>query len=256
MPMLAALFALTALLYASVGFGGGSTYNALLVLNGTDYRLLPAIALICNVIVVAGGSWRFWRAGHLSLARIWPWFLLSIPAAWLGGRLPVSETLFIGLLGGSLLLAGLQLLLDARPVEHAEQRHVARPVSFAAGGGIGFLSGMVGIGGGIFLAPILYLLRWGGPREIAGTASVFILVNSLAGLAGQLMKLEAEYGVSSATDALRDYWMLFPAVLIGGQIGSRLGSTRIPPMLVKRLTAVLILYVAARLLWRWIGLIS
>ncbi|WP_299326432.1 sulfite exporter TauE/SafE family protein [Parasphingopyxis sp.] len=256
MPQLAALFALTALLYASVGFGGGSTYNALLVLDGTDYRILPAIALICNIIVVAGGSWRFWRAGHVRFSRMLPWMVLSVPAAWLGGRLPVSETLFVGLLGGSLLLAGAQLLRDTKQTENAEQRHVARPVSYAAGGGIGFLSGIVGIGGGIFLAPLLYLLRWGGPREIAGTASIFILVNSVAGLAGQLTKLEAEYGIASATDLLNDYWLLFPAVLIGGQIGSRLGSTRIPPLLVKRLTAVLILYVAARLLWRWYGLIS
>lgn len=257
MPQLAALFVLTALLYASVGFGGGSTYNALLVLNGTDYRILPAIALICNVIVVAGGSWRFWQAGHISLARILPWIVLSVPAAWLGGRLAVSETLFVGLLGGSLLVAGLQLAFERkRAVEEGQARHVARPISYAAGGGIGFLSGMVGIGGGIFLAPVLYLLRWGGPREIAGNASIFILVNSLAGLAGQLMKLEAEYGVTSAMDVLRDYWLLFPAVLIGGQIGSRLGSTRIPPLLVKRLTAVLILYVAARLLWGWYALIA
>ncbi|MEM8695878.1 MAG: sulfite exporter TauE/SafE family protein [Pseudomonadota bacterium] len=257
MPQLAALFAFTALLYASVGFGGGSTYNALLVLGGTDYRILPAIALICNIIVVAGGSWRFWHAGHVSLARILPWIVLSVPAAWLGGRLAVSEMLFVGLLGGSLLVAGLQLMAERRETTvEGRGRHVARPVSYAAGGGIGFLSGMVGIGGGIFLAPLLYLLRWGGPREIAGTASIFILVNSLAGLAGQLTKLEADYGIANTAALLRDYWLLFPAVLIGGQIGSRLGSTRIPPLLVKRLTAVLILYVAARLLWRWFGLIG
>ena len=257
MPQLAALFALTALLYASVGFGGGSTYNALLVLNGTDYRILPAIALICNIIVVAGGSWRFWQAGHIRLARILPWIVLSVPAAWLGGRLVVSETLFIGVLGVSLLIAGLQLTLERKQmVEEGAAQHVVRPVSYAVGGGIGFLSGMVGIGGGIFLAPVLYLLRWGGPREIAGTASIFILVNSLAGLVGQVMKLEAEYGVASATDLLREYWLLFPAVLIAGQIGSRLGSVRIPPLLVKRLTAALILYVAARLLWRWFELLG
>ena len=257
MPQLAALFALTALLYAAVGFGGGSTYNALLVLSGTDYRILPAIALICNIIVVAGGSWRFWQAGHVRLARILPWILLSVPAAWLGGRLAVSEMLFIGVLGGSLLIAGLQLVFERKQlVDEGTARHVARPVSYVVGGGIGFLSGMVGIGGGIFLAPVLYLLRWGSPREIAGTASIFIVVNSLAGLAGQLMKLDADYGVASAIDLLRDYWLLFPAVLIAGQIGSRLGSTRIPPLLVKRLTALLILYVAARLLWRWFGLIA
>lgn len=244
---LAAFFVVTALLYAAVGFGGGSTYNALLVLHGADYRVLPAIALICNIIVVAGGSWRFWRAGYVDWGRIWPWFALSVPAAWIGGMLTVSETVFIGLLGGALLVAGLQLVFEAPQAERATAETELRPViPIAAGGGIGLLSGIVGIGGGIFLAPILYLLRWGDPRRIAGTASVFILVNSVAGLAGQLTKL----GDLGQMEALADYWLLFPAVLIGGQIGSRLGSNRIPPMLVKRLTAILILYVAARLLWQ------
>jgi len=252
-PQLAALFALTALLYAAVGFGGGSTYNALLVLYGADYRILPAIALICNLIVVTGGAWRFWRGGHLRWARLWPWFALSIPAAWLGGRLVVSETLFIGLLGGALLVAGLQLAFERKAiVERGEGMAVPLSASLAIGGGIGFLSGMVGIGGGIFLAPALYLLRWGGPREIAGTASVFILVNSLAGLTGQLMKL----GDIGAAGAIWDYWLLFPAVLLGGQIGSRLGAAKIPPLFVKRLTALLILYVALRLLWRWAGMLA
>lgn len=253
MPQLAALFAVTALLYASVGFGGGSTYNALLVLSGVHYHILPTIALICNIIVVAGGSWRFWHAGYIGLKRILPWIVFSIPAAWLGGRLAISETLFVGLLGGALLLAGLQLVLEREAVEtEAAQQRVSRFFCYTAGSGLGFLSGIVGIGGGIFLAPILYFLRWGAPREIAGTASVFILVNSLAGLAGQLMKLEAEYGVAHSAALLHDYWLLFPVVLIGGQIGSRLGSTRIPPMIIKRLTALLILYVAMRLLWRWL----
>ncbi len=257
MPLLIFFFALTALLYAAVGFGGGSTYNALLVLNGTDYRVLPTIALLCNIIVVAGGSWRFWQSGHIRLARILPWILVSVPAAWLGGRLMVSETVFIGLLGFSLLIAGVQLILErGHHDETIQERTVARPVSYGVGGGIGFLSGMVGIGGGIFLAPVLYLLRWGSPREIAGTASIFILVNSIAGLAGQAMKLEADYGIANAIDLVSAYWLVFPAVLIGGQIGSRLGSLHIPPLLVKRLTALLILYVAGRLLWSWYGLIG
>lgn len=251
MVQLAGLFALTALLYAMVGFGGGSTYNALLVLHGTDYRILPAIALLCNIVVVSGGTWRFWRAGHIRMARLWPWLLLSVPAAWLGGRLAISEILFVGLLGGALLVAGLQLALERRPEAVAERgRALGLPLQAGIGGGIGLLSGLVGIGGGIFLAPILYLSRWGSPREIAGAASAFILVNSLAGLAGQLMKL----GDLGQAPAIGDYWMLFPVVLVAGQIGSRLGSARIPPLLVKRLTALLILYVALRLILRWYGL--
>ncbi|MFN2258220.1 MAG: sulfite exporter TauE/SafE family protein [Parasphingopyxis sp.] len=252
MAALAALFALTALLYAMVGFGGGSTYNALLVLHGTDYRILPAIALICNIIVVSGGVWRFGRAGHLDWRRVRPWLVASVPAAWIGGRLPVSETLFIGALGGALLVAGLQLAIERKPaIEPGEERAVGWVVTLAAGGGLGFLAGLVGIGGGIFLAPLLYWMRWGSPRAIAGAASLFILVNSLAGLAGQLTKLDA---IGEAA-AIAPYWPLFVAVLLGGQIGSRLGSARIPPLLVKRLTALLILYVAARLLWRWTAMV-
>lgn len=248
MSVLAGLFALTALLYASVGFGGGSTYNALLVLHGTDYRVLPAIALLCNIIVVAGGTWRFARAGHFGFRRVLPWIAVSIPAAWLGGRLPISEAVFVGALGGSLLIAGVRLAAErGAAIEAAAVRERPPAVAFAVGGGIGFLSGLVGIGGGIFLAPVLYLLRWGTPREIAGTCSLFILVNSLSGLAGQLTKL----GDLGAMTLAWDYWALFPAVLIGGQIGSRLASARIPPVLIKRLTALLILYVAVRLLWRW-----
>lgn len=252
MPMLAALFALTALLYAMVGFGGGSTYNALLVLNGTDYRILPAIALVCNVVVVTGGVWRYGRAGHLDWRRIWPWLVASVPAAWLGGRLPISETAFVGALGGALLVSGLQLAFERKPaLEEGGERRVGWPATLATGGGLGFLAGLVGIGGGIFLAPLLYWMRWGSPRAIAGAASLFILVNSLAGLAGQLTKL-GDLGIAGA---LLGYWPLFAAVLVGGQIGSHLGSRRIPPLLVKRLTAILILYVAGRLLWRWTTMI-
>ena len=250
---LAGLFALTALLYAMVGFGGGSTYNALLVLSGTDYRILPAIALTCNIIVVAGGTWRFWRAGHVSWRRILPWVGISVPAAWIGGRLPISETVFVGALGGSLLVAGLQLAFERRGViAPGEAWTPPLALSLAIGAALGLLAGLVGIGGGIFLAPVLYLLRWGTPREIAGTCSVFILVNSIGGLAGQLTKL----GDLGAAGLLWDYWLLLPAVLIGGQIGSRLGSARIPPLIVKRLTAVLILYVAARLIWRWFAMLG
>lgn len=103
---LTCLFAITAVLYASVGFGGGSTYNALLALSGTDFRILPAIALACNIIVVSGGVWRFSQTGDLNAQRLAPYLIGSVPAAWLGGQLPVSETVFIGLLGGALLLSG------------------------------------------------------------------------------------------------------------------------------------------------------
>lgn len=244
------LFFLTAALYASVGFGGGSTYNALLVLTGADYRIVPAIALTCNIIVVAGGAITFARAGQLRLSRLAPFLITSIPAAWAGGRIPVSETLFVGALGFSLLAAGLHLALDRNRDVDADIKPTAPVLAWIVGGVIGFLSGLVGIGGGIFLAPVLYLIHWGKPKEIAGACSLFILVNSLSGLAGQLIKLND----TATLSLIGDYWMLFPAVFIGGQIGSRLARFSLSSVTIKRLTAVLIMYVSARLLLRWYAL--
>lgn len=240
-------FFLTAALYASVGFGGGSTYNALLVLHGTDYRILPAIALTCNILVVAGGVIRFQLAKQLAVRRLIPFLITSIPAAWLGGRLPISETVFVNLLGAALLVSGLYLAFE-RPQENLPEPSAppsAGPTPYMIGGGIGLLSGLVGIGGGIFLAPLLYFMKWGTPRQIAAASSLFILVNSISGLTGQLMKLQD-------TDILHPaapYWILFPLVVAGGQIGSWMASQKLQPQLVKRLTAILLLYVAARLLY-------
>ena len=255
MPLgLAALFFITATLYAAVGFGGGSTYSALLVLNGTDFRILPAIALACNIVVVSGGVWRFSNAGQLPVRPLAPFIIASIPMAWFGGRLPVPETVFIGLLGGALLLSGVRLAFQ-RPLpvgNSANEQSTSPALACLIGGAIGLLSGIVGIGGGIFLAPILYFLNWGAPRKIAAACSLFILVNSLSGLTGQLMKLQD----LSILQQVQPYWPLLLAVLIGGQIGSWLATRGLQPHLIKRLTAILILYVAARLLYRWTGLIG
>lgn len=248
MPVLAALFLVTALLYGAVGFGGGSTYNALLVLAGADYRAVPVVALGCNIVVVSAGSWRFARSGHVDLRRIWPFFATSIPLAWIGGRLVVAETVFVGLLASCLFAAGLLMLREPGRPSDGPLRAASRWVAPVAGGGIGFVAGLVGIGGGIFLAPLLYAIRWGTPRAIAGTCALFILANSIAGLAGQFAK-----GGGGVGSVLADYWPLFPAVLAGGLIGSTLGSSRLDPKYVRILTALLILYVAARLAIRFYG---
>ena len=239
---LALAFFVTALLYAIAGFGGGSTYTALLVLAGTDYRAVPILSLACNILVVSVGTWRFARAGHLDWRRVWPLFVTSVPAAWLGGRLVVEKDLFVGLLAGSLLVAGLTMLWQPywkRDITPAPSPRWIEPV---AGGGLGFLAGVVGIGGGIFLAPLLYLLRWDGPRRIAATCAAFILVNSIAGLAGQASK-----GLGATAAVISDHGLLFPAVLLGGLLGAGLGARWIEPKWVRIVTALLILYVAGRL---------
>lgn len=251
--LLTALFFIVAVAYSAVGFGGGSSYNALLILAGMDYRLVPAIALSCNILVVAGGVFHHVRARTLSLEQLLPFILLSVPMAWLGGSLVVSEQVFIGLLGFSLLVAAVQMMKKQRvkSIQHGFGRTQYWLISTGLGAGIGLLAGITGIGGGIFLAPLIYLMRLAPPRTVAGITSGFILVNSMAGLAGQLMKA----GDGSPLEGWAGTWPLFAAVIVGGQIGSRLGAYRLPETWIKRLTAILILYVALRLIWRWTGMI-
>ncbi len=255
--LLVLAFFVTALAYSMVGFGGGSTYNALLVLADVDYRLIPSIALICNILVVSGGVYWFWRQGHFSIREILPFIALSVPMAWLGGRIPVSQQWFVGLLGFTLLLTGVQMLTSRSQADRKYRSQAVNPwmVGLPAGATIGLLSGIVGIGGGIFLSPLLHVTRWAGAYRIAAASSAFILFNSIAGLSGQLMKQAAsEPSRQWAGDQLINAWPLFVVVVVGGQIGSRLGSKHLPERWVKGLTAALVLYVAARLLWKWYGM--
>lgn len=236
-------FFLTALLYASVGFGGGSTYAALLALSGLDYRLLPLLALACNIVVVAGSTVRFARAG------VTPWrgallvTALAAPAAFLGGLTPISQQSFMLLLGGSLLLTGLTMLLPVSPGEVTQPTRLARYMPLVAAP-LGYLAGLVGIGGGIFLAPLLHLTRWRDARAIAATASLFILINSAFGLAGQMLK----HGPGLFGQAIYGGLPLLLAVAIGGQIGSLLAVKFLPQRLIRWLTAALVIWVGGRLL--------
>ncbi len=247
MPALALLFLLTAVLYAAVGFGGGSTYNALLVLADTDYRVLPSVALLCNLIVVAGGVWHYRRSGDLSFSFAVPFVALSVPMAWLGGRIPIEEDTFVLFLGVSLLAAGVAMWVQPpeRRGPPSDSKRAQWLAGVPLGGAIGFVSGMVGIGGGIFLAPVLHLFRLAEPKRVAATSSFFIMVNSVAGLAGQTMK----QGSTTHFEQLSHFAWLFVAVLVGGQIGSRLSTRALSGRVVKRMTAVLVLCVAARLLY-------
>jgi uncharacterized membrane protein YfcA len=252
--LLTLAFFITALAYSMVGFGGGSTYNALLVLANVDYRLIPSIALICNILVVSGGVYWFWREGHFNFREILPFVALSVPMAWLGGRFPVSQQWFVGLLGFTLLLTAVQMLAGRVRADNNHRHQLVNPwlVGLPSGAAIGLLSGIVGIGGGIFLSPLLHVTRWASAYKIAAACSVFILFNSIAGLSGQLMKQAAsEPAQQWAGEQLISSWPLFLVVVAGGQIGSRLGSKHLPEKWVKGLTAALVLYVSARLLLKW-----
>lgn len=236
--MLAVVFFIIALLYSMVGFGGGSSYLAALAVSDVPFTLMPKVGLICNLLVVSGGCWHYSKAGHFNKKLILPFVLSSVPLAFLGGLYPVKEKTFMMLLGGSLVMAGIRLLFVTK-FQEGDVKIPSLPVSLIVGGFLGFLSGVVALGGGIFLSPLMLNMKWGRPKEVAATASAFIFLNSLAGLSGQIAK-----GISAE---IFDYWPLFIAVVIGGQIGSRVGI-RVPHALIQRATAILILIISGNLL--------
>jgi uncharacterized membrane protein YfcA len=241
--LLALAFLVTALLYASVGFGGGSTYSALLALSGLDYRLLPLVSLACNIVVVTGGSIRFARAGLTPWKKALVIVALGAPASFLGGLTPIKETTFLTLLGASLVLTSLFMLVPVRENAEGAPTRFARWMPLAAAP-LGYFAGLVGIGGGIFLSPLLHLARWHEARGIAATASLFILVNSLFGLAGQMVK----NGPDLFGQAIGAALPLLIAVVIGGQVGSLMATRLLPPQWIRWLTALLVLVVGVRLL--------
>lgn len=240
--VIAVLFFAAAAIYSMAGFGGGSTYIAVLTLSGFAHDRIPVVALVCNIVVVTGGAYHFVRAGHFNWSRFWPFAIASVPLAFVGGRMPLTRETFLLLLGLSLLAAGVLLVW---PVGNervgADVRPPHRGWSLGIGGGLGLLSGMVGIGGGIFLAPLLLLLRWALPKQVASFSAVFILLNSISGLAGQLLKN------SAALSDVQWLWLAF-AVFLGGQLGSRLGANRVSQARVRQVTGVIVLAAAWRIL--------
>ena len=243
---LAPLFGLVALIYASVGFGGGSTYTALLKLSGVNFKLIPVISLLCNIVVVTGGTIRFYRARQYDWPKVLPLLAVSAPLAYLGGLYKIEEHIFLAILGFSLLLSAVALLV---PAERMQQRQLPQPLLLALSGAVGLLAGLSGIGGGIFMSPVLHLIRWSDARRIAAFASIYILINSIAGVAGQLVK----GGPASFAGPLASFWPLLIAVLVGGQIGSHVGVKLLSPRLLRGLTAILVGYVAITILYKIYG---
>jgi len=242
MSILSILFFVTATLYSSVGFGGGSTYIALLLIWGVPYTILPIIALSCNIIVVSGNCFNYIRAGNLNFKLLIPYLIGSIPLAYIGGSLPVEKRFFEILLFVVLLIAGCLLLLNFKSYDDKKESYKNIPyfMSIIIGGVLGFISGVVGIGGGIFLSPILFLLRVARPKHIVTAASLFILINSISGIIGQLTK-------NSILAEVQDYFYLLIAVLIGGQIGNYLNLKIFTSRLLALVTAGLVLFVVIRL---------
>ena len=242
MGILSILFFVTATLYSSVGLGGGSTYLALLVIWGLPYTIFPIIALSCNIIVVSGNCFNYIRAGNLNFKLLVPYLIGSIPLAFIGGSLPVEKNIFEILLFIVLIIAGCFLLLNFKSYDDKEESYKNIPylISIIIGGILGFISGVVGIGGGIFLSPILFLLKVARPKHIVTAASLFILINSIFGIIGQLTK-------NLVLNEVQNYFYLLIAVLIGGQLGNYLNLKIFSSKLLALITAVLVLFVALRL---------
>ena len=245
MFILSFLFFLTAILYSSVGFGGGSTYLALLLIWGVPYKVFPIIALCCNIIVVSGNCFNYTRAGNINVKLLLPYLISSIPLAFIGGSLQLDKVFFEILLFIVLSSAGLLLLLKFKSYDDTSEvnKNIPKIISFIIGGSIGFVSGVVGIGGGIFLSPILLLIKAGKTKDIATSATIFILINSIAGLFGQSTK-------GFIFDEIYNYWPLFLLVLIGGQFGNFLNIKILPTRIMALLTAGLVIFVSARMGFR------
>ena len=242
MIILPILFFITAILYSSVGFGGGSTYLALLLIWEIPYYILPVIALGCNIVVVSGNSFNYIKAGNLNLRLLLPYLIGSVPMAFIGGTLEVEKSLFEILLFFVLLISGLLLLFNFKSYDDNEKKYkqINYVLSLTIGAILGILSGIVGIGGGIFLSPILFLLRAGLPKHIVTTSSLFILINSLAGILGQLTK-------SYVLNDVLEYWYLLLLVFIGGQIGNYLNLKILPTRFLALITSCLVIFVAIRM---------
>ena len=242
MIILSILFFVTAILYASVGFGGGSTYLALLLIWGVPYYIFPVIALICNIFVVSGNSFNYIKAGNLNLKLLIPYLIGSIPLAFIGGSLEIDKNLLEIFLFIVLAIAGTLLLINFKSYDDnkSSYRDIPILISILIGGILGFISGVVGIGGGIFLSPILFLIKAARPKHIVTATSLFILINSISGVIGQLTK-------NIVLNDISNYWYLFLIVIIGGHIGNFLNLKIFPTRLLALVTSALVLFVAIRM---------
>ena len=242
MIILSILFFVTAILYASVGFGGGSTYLALMLIWDIPYYIFPVIALICNIFVVSGNSFNYIKAGNLNLKLLLPYLIGSIPLAFFGGSLQIDKNLFEIFLFIVLMLAGTLLFINFKSYDDNETayRNVPIFISILIGAILGFVSGVVGVGGGIFLSPILFLIKAAKPKHIVTAASLFIFINSISGVIGQLTK-------NIVLNDISNYWYLFLVVIIGGHIGNYLNLKIFPTRFLALITSVLVLFVAIRI---------
>src|SRR6266436_2502373 len=240
-PHLISLFlavGVIAFLYSSVGHAGASGYIAIMTLWGIAPTTIRPTALVLNILVASIGAFQFWRAGHFSWRLFWPFALLSIPAAYFGGYLQPSASVLRILIGVVLLFSAARLVF--RRGDPPQTVTPSRPVAISAGAGLGFLSGLTGTGGGIFLTPLLLFCRWAHIRQAAAVSALFILVNSVAGLVGYFTKVHSVPSLG-LTLAL--------AAIIGGIVGSHLGSRRFAVRVISLFLATVLLVAGTKLIF-------
>ena len=237
LTFLTVAIAVVAFLYSSVGHAGASGYIAVMSLFGLAPTAIKPAALVLNIVVGTIGSFQFWRAGHFSWRLFWPFALLSVPFAFLGGYLNLPTHIFKILVGAVLLISAARFLLN--PESDEVRVSPSKLAAVASGGFLGFLAGLTGTGGGIFLTPLLLMMRWARTKTVAAVSALFILVNSVAGLLGNLRSTK-----SLPTFALP----LIVAVILAGTAGSYLGSHRFPQTTIKRLLAVVLTIAGVKLI--------
>ena len=237
LPWLAAAVLIVAFLYSSVGHAGASGYLAIMSLFSLAPGVMKPTALVLNIVVASISTWQFWRSGHFSWEIFWPFALLAVPCAFAGGYIDLPTSTFRLLVGIILLFSAVRFFVN--PAPDSPTSPPARALAIPAGGVLGFVAGLTGTGGGIFLTPLLLLMRWAPTKTAAGVSAPFILVNSAAGLLGNLSSVRSIPALAGA---------LTLAAVVGGLGGSYLGSRRLPPIAIKRLLAVVLLIAGTKLI--------
>jgi uncharacterized membrane protein YfcA len=229
-----------AFLYSSVGHAGASGYIAVMTLWGIAPAVIRPTALVLNILVASIGAFQFWRAGHFAWKLFWPFGLLSIPAAYVGGYLQPSASILRILIGAVLLFSAARLLF--RRSDPPQTFPPSRPTAISVGAGLGFLAGLTGTGGGIFLTPLLLFCQWAHIRQAAAVSALFIWVNSIAGLVGYFTKVHSVPSLGL---------ILAAAAIIGGIIGSHLGSRRFAARVISLFLATVLLVAGTKLIFTW-----
>lgn len=238
LPFIALCILVIAFLYSCVGHAGASGYIAVMSLFSMAPAAIKPTALVLNILVACLGTYQFWKAGHFSWRLFWPFAVFSIPFAFLGGYLNLPTHIFKIIIGIILLVSAINLLV--RPPLETEPKEPARPVAFGVGSGLGLLSGLTGTGGGIFLTPLLIFMHWARTKTASAVSALFILVNSISGLLGNV----------SATKAFPGFALsLLAAAGVGGAVGSYLGSRRFSVTIIKRLLAVVLTIAGFKLIF-------